>query len=100
MAAVGLGGTNNDIDLGKLLNGESNIQTSQVQDFISGNKAGSLFGITNAICEKPAYNCVDFKNQKEAQSVFDQCKTEKNPDIHGLDRDNDGIACQDLPKGN
>jgi hypothetical protein len=41
-------------------------------------------------CSYNIYNCSDFKTQKEAQKVFEECKT----DVHDLDRDNDGAACE------
>jgi hypothetical protein len=44
-------------------------------------------------CEKK--NCDDFKTQKEAQKAYDSDKDcYKN-----LDKDNDGVACESLPKG-
>lgn len=40
-------------------------------------------------------NCDDFATQEDAQAEFD-----KDPsDPHGLDADNDGIACEGLPSG-
>ena len=42
-------------------------------------------------CQHNIYNCSDFNSQKEAQKIFEQCKT----DVHDLDRDNDGVACED-----
>ena len=41
-------------------------------------------------CSYNTYNCSDFKTQKEAQKVFEICSI----DIHDLDRDNDGLACE------
>jgi hypothetical protein len=41
-------------------------------------------------CSYNTYNCSDFKTQKEAQKIFDICSI----DIHDLDRDNDGLACE------
>ena len=42
------------------------------------------------------YNCDDFATQREAQAFF---LSEGGPssDPHGLDGDNDGVACEDLP---
>lgn len=41
------------------------------------------------------YDCSDFATQEEAQAEYD-----KDPnDPHGLDGDNDGIACESLPSG-
>ncbi|HEY3504993.1 MAG TPA: excalibur calcium-binding domain-containing protein [Actinocatenispora sp.] len=38
-------------------------------------------------------DCKDFKYQEDAQKVYDQDPSDPN----GLDRDNDGIACEDNP---
>jgi len=46
------------------------------------------------ICGSNYYNCADFSTHAEAQSVFEFCG---GGDIHGLDRDNDGLACETLP---
>jgi len=44
-------------------------------------------------CEKK--NCKDFKTQKEAQKTY-----ESDKDCYkNLDKDNDGVACEDLPAG-
>lgn len=40
-------------------------------------------------------NCEDFDTQEEAQAEYDSDPS----DPHGLDADNDGIACEDLPSG-
>lgn len=45
------------------------------------------------ICSYDAYNCGDFSTHAEAQAVFDAC----GADVHKLDRDKDGIACESLP---
>jgi len=47
------------------------------------------------ICDSNFYNCVDFKTKAEAQDVFEVCGGLSN-DIHRLDRDNDGLACETL----
>lgn len=39
------------------------------------------------------YNCDDFTYQEQAQAVYDADPSDPN----GLDGDNDGIACEDLP---
>ncbi len=46
-------------------------------------------------CSSNAYNCSDFSTQAEAQSVYDTCGGVNN-DIHRLDADKDGIACESL----
>lgn len=47
------------------------------------------------VCDYNYYNCGDFNTHSEAQNVFEMCGGISN-DIHDLDRDNDGIACESL----
>jgi len=47
------------------------------------------------ICDRDTYNCGDFSTHEEAQSVFDSCGGIDN-DIHRLDNNKDGVACQSL----
>ncbi|MBD3319319.1 hypothetical protein GF342_05415 [Candidatus Woesearchaeota archaeon] len=42
------------------------------------------------------YNCDDFSTQFEAQQVFESSGGIAN-DVHRLDGDGDGIACENLP---
>jgi hypothetical protein len=93
LAAFGLEVSNTDLDLGKLISGQS-VEESLIKRDPAGNP---IFGAT---CGQNVYNCGDFKTQKEAQEVYDTCHTSENPDRHGLDRDGDGTACQNLPAGN
>ena len=46
-------------------------------------------------CYSNIYNCTDFSTHTEAQSVFESCGGTTN-DIHRLDGDNNGIACESL----
>jgi len=48
------------------------------------------------LCLFNAYNCSDFSTHAEAQAVYEVCGGLSN-DVHGLDGDNDGSACEDLP---
>jgi len=48
------------------------------------------------VCSSNYYNCGDFSTQLEAQAVYKTCGGLSN-DIHDLDRDNDGLACDSLP---
>ena len=43
-------------------------------------------------CRQNTYNCADFRTQKEAQEMFEKC----GRDIHRLDHDKDGVACEEL----
>lgn len=48
------------------------------------------------ICSYNAYNCPDFSTHAEAQRAYEACGGISN-DIHRLDRDKDGLACESLP---
>jgi len=52
--------------------------------------------ISDIICDYNAYNCGDFSSHAEAQAVFEKCGGVEN-DVHQLDRDKDGVACETLP---
>jgi hypothetical protein len=44
-------------------------------------------------CWYNAYDCTDFRTRAEAQAVFRACGGRRN-DVHHLDRDGDGLACE------
>jgi len=46
-------------------------------------------------CSYNAYNCDDFSTHNQAQRVFEYCGGINN-DVHRLDRDKDGWACESL----
>ncbi|MBE2198478.1 MAG: excalibur calcium-binding domain-containing protein [Anaerolinea sp.] len=50
-----------------------------------------------AICSYDAYNCGDFDTQAEAQACYEYCLAQVGYDVHQLDGDNDGVACESLP---
>lgn len=50
----------------------------------------------NYSCSANIYNCPDFSTQTEAQNAFLACGGINN-DVHGLDQDKDGEACETLP---
>ena len=47
------------------------------------------------ICDADVYNCGNFTTQSEAQGFFDACFKD-NGDIHRLDADGNGKACERL----
>ncbi|MBW2989124.1 excalibur calcium-binding domain-containing protein [Candidatus Woesearchaeota archaeon] len=47
-------------------------------------------------CNYNAYNCDDFILHAQAQEVYEGCGGASN-DVHRLDRDKDGLACETLP---
>lgn len=48
-------------------------------------------------CSFNQYNCSDFSTQAEAQACYNYCVSQGAGDIHGLDSDDDGEACESLP---
>ncbi len=47
-------------------------------------------------CSTDTYNCDDFSTHAEAQEVYEACGGASN-DVHQLDRNKDGQACESLP---
>jgi len=52
--------------------------------------------IDGVICSLNVYDCSDFKTNQEAQNIYERCGGTDN-DIHKLDSDGDGFACESLP---
>jgi micrococcal nuclease len=53
-----------------------------------------LLGMSAPSFAQADMDCSDFRSQREAQEFYEQ----NGPgDPHGLDRDNDGEACETLP---
>jgi len=48
-------------------------------------------------CSDNHYNCSDFSTQAEAQMCYDYCQALGRGDVHWLDDDCDGVACESLP---
>jgi hypothetical protein len=48
-------------------------------------------------CGSDIYECNNFDTQNDAQACLDTCKSVGRGDVHGLDIDNDGLACESLP---
>lgn len=113
LGALGMEVSNNDFDLGSIFSGNS-VQDSKIQRDANGNlqtnKDGSFVTklmrdkLGNVVPEGTAgakytdeYNCDDFKTQDEAQAFFIKAGG-VNKDTNRLDGDNNGIACQSLPK--
>ena len=52
---------------------------------------------TECYCASNSYNCGDFQTHQEAQNLYNCCLQKVGRDIHQLDRDKDGSACESLP---
>lgn len=100
VGALGLEMTNNDFDLGKLLNGES-LQEAKIARDSDGNLLFDIDGnpTTDTAAGKQAnkYNCEDFENQNKAQNFFNKVGG-VGKDVNRLDGDKDGDACENLPQ--
>lgn len=48
-------------------------------------------------CNNNIYDCGDFATHQEAQDLYNCCIQKIGYDVHGLDRDKDGSACESLP---
>jgi len=92
LGVFGLESTNNDWDLGKLLSGSSMEEARVMRD-----KQGNV--VTEGGKYTDEYNCSDFATQPEAQRFYDKAGG-VTKDTNRLDRDKNGVACQDLPKEN
>ena len=86
LVAVGMEVSDNDFDVQKLLEtgsfSESRVKVTENGTWLIDE------------CKKKAnFNCDNFEYQEEAQALFEACGGVEN-DIHGLDRDKDGIVCE------
>lgn len=52
--------------------------------------------VSGCSCSSNIYNCDDFSSYNEAQACYEKCGGVNN-DVHQLDRDEDGSACETLP---
>lgn len=86
LVAFGLELSGTDVDLGKL------VETGSIKESMI-TKTDSGVWLINECEKKENFNCDDFAYQEEAQALFEECGGMEN-DIHGLDRDKDGIVCE------
>lgn len=49
------------------------------------------------VCSGNAYNCSDFGSHSAAQACYNYCISKGAGDVHKLDSDSDGSACESLP---
>ncbi len=50
--------------------------------------------LPDVVCNINKFNCPDFATHDEAQKVYEKCMQEVGNDIHRLDADSDGEACE------
>lgn len=92
LTALGLEVSNNDYDLGKILEGSSWKDAKVMRDKDGNVVTDGTGKYTND------YNCDDFDSQDQAQRFFDKVKADTGEDPNRLDGDKDTVACEDLPK--
>ncbi len=90
LVALGMEVSDNDFDVQKLIETGS-FSESRVKVTENGH------WLIDECKSKSNFNCDNFKYQDEAQALFDACGGVEN-DIHGLDRDKDGIVCESNKK--
>lgn len=78
--------------ISRMLSGDSQSDGEQLEEDKVEIGVVQERGDLNPECSSDVYNCGDFSTHAEAQAVFDSCDT----DIHMLDRDSDGVACEGL----
>lgn len=78
----------------KTCNGDTDQTAEQTQE---EEKEDTQNNFDTGMCSANTYNCSNFKTQKEAQGLFDYCMAQVGIDIHKLDQDNNGDACESLP---
>lgn len=96
---AGLEASNNDIDLGKLIETKGDFKASKVLRDKEGNvvSAEELKAGTKTAKATDEYNCDDFKTQPLAQAFYLKAGGVKG-DTNGLDGNKDGSACTALPQ--
>ena len=68
-----------------------------VMFFLNGRFGDSGQKVFPCLCSDDYMNCDDFETQEEAQECFDFCMEQDFGDVHGLDKDGNGLACETLP---
>jgi len=86
LVAFGMELSGTDVDLGKM------VETGSIKESMITKTENGTWLIGE--CEKKEnFNCDNFAYQDEAQTLFEECGGIEN-DVHGLDRDKDGIVCE------
>jgi hypothetical protein len=103
MGLLGLGAgmeaSNNDMDLGKLIQTKGDLKASKVLRDKEGNvvSADEVKAGTKSGKYTDEYNCADFKTQSEAQKFFVNAGG-VSADTNRLDGNKDAKACTALPQ--
>lgn len=83
-----------DIDLcDELEEAETRAKNSRLGMWGSSETNAPSSSSSEYICTSNSYNCGDFATHAQAQAVYESCGGINN-DVHQLDRDKDGVACE------
>ncbi len=74
---------------------ETDSDKKSVGEGVASGDLSETAGERDLECSSNTYNCDDFSSQAEARKVFEACGGVAN-DVHKLDRDLDGVACETL----
>jgi len=80
----------------KVANQPNQPQQGQQQKQTQNNSEGTETDGDPCSCTGPDLNCSDFGSHASAQNCFEYCKDNGYGDVHNLDGDNDGSACESL----
>lgn len=75
----------------------TNTGSSSSSNTSSGTSSSSSSSSEVCSCASNSLNCSNFSTHSQAQSCFNYCIGQGRGDIHRLDGDNDGSACESLP---
>src|SRR3989339_571572 len=77
---------------------QENVNTSNDTGNTSdtSTQTSDLSPATSCECSSDSYNCSNFSTHADAQVVYECCLTQIGYDIHKLDGDDDGQACESL----
>ncbi|MEK9157392.1 MAG: thermonuclease family protein [Patescibacteria group bacterium] len=74
-----------------------NAETQPVEPEVTVSEPTSAATTSSCSCASNSYNCGNFSTHSEAQSVYECCMVQVGYDVHNLDSDDDGSACESLP---
>lgn len=72
----------------------SKYRAFNTKDYFDDDNSNVDEDLISLSCVLDLYNCSDFSTHEQAQSMYEKCLNEIGYDIHRLDGDNDGAACE------
>jgi endonuclease YncB( thermonuclease family) len=67
--------------------------------FVGGGSGTPTAGTPGVVCDCSynKYNCIDFNSRADAQACFDYCQSQGKGDVHQMDGNGNGLACENIP---